>query len=373
MSRKKHRPPQAAGTPTPTNPLPTKTTSFPWLWVIPGVLVVIFATVVIVLAMREDSSDAIALDLADDTLPKMTSIPGGTFVMGRDDGPVDEQPAHAVTVGPFLMDETEVTNGQFAAFVKATGYKTVAEGDPDLKKFPGAPRSKLVAGSDVFYAADAPLHGPWDPPYPPWWRYVPGACWRRPEGKGSSLKGKKDYPAVQICWEDAEAYAKWAGKRLPTEAEWEFAARGGLDRQPYCWGSAKPGEGGKWYANTYQGRFPAEDIGADGFKGLAPVKQFPPNGYGLYDMSGNAWEWCADWYDSKYYSVSPKDNPRVPAMGEIITEGPEAVPEPQRVRRGGSFLCDDSYCKRYLPSARDKNPPDSAANHTGFRCVKDMN
>ncbi|MBN9118183.1 MAG: formylglycine-generating enzyme family protein [Planctomycetes bacterium] len=296
----------------------------------------------------------------------MVLVPGGTFWMGRENGPADESPVHEVTVGPFQMDATEVTVGQFAAFVKATGYVTVAERPFDERKYPNAPLEFRKPGSAVFVPMDVPVHGPWDTPTPPWWRYVPGANWRRPEGPQSSVKGKKNYPAVQIAWEDAGAYAQWAGKRLPTEAEWEWAARGGLDRKPYCWGDAKPGEGGKWYANAYQGKFPAEDTGADGFIGLAPVKSFPPNGYGLYDMSGNAWEWCSDWYDPKYYAVSPKDNPKGPESGPPV----EGEFQPQKVRRGGSFLCDDSYCHRYVPSARDKNPTDSSANHTGFRCVK---
>jgi formylglycine-generating enzyme required for sulfatase activity len=296
----------------------------------------------------------------------MVPVPGGTFWMGRDDGPADERPAHEVTVKPFCMDTTEVTNAQFAEFVKATGYKTVAERDPDPRNYPGVALEKLVPGSAVFVPVDAPLHGPWDTAYPPWWKYEPGACWRNPEGKGSSIEGRDNYPVVQIAWEDAAAFAKWAGKRLPTEAEWEFAARGGLDRKTYTWGNAPQGEDGKWYANTFQGRFPAQNSGLDGFVGLAPVKSFPPNGYGLYDMSGNAWEWCADYYDSHYYTFAPSANPQGPETGD--REGSQVL----RVRRGGSFLCDDNYCRRYLPSARDSNPADSAANHTGFRCVRDV-
>jgi formylglycine-generating enzyme len=328
------------------------------LVVVPISLVTMLIIVLIAFSLRGYD----ALDEADETPPEMVPIPGGTFKMGRDNGPPDEQPAHEVTVAPFHMDVTEVTVGQFAAFVKATGYVTVAEQDPDQRKYPGA-----QAGSAVFLPTDMDPRAVGPGELPPWWRYVEGANWRHPEGPKTSVKGKKNYPVVQIAWKDAEAYAKWRGARLPTEAEWEWAARGGLDQQPYCWGTAKQGEGGEWRANTYQGRFPAEDNGADGFTGLAPVKSFAPNGYGLYDMSGNAWEWCSDWYDPGYYKVSPKDNPQGPETG------PPVFPEgaPQKVRRGGSFLCDDGYCFRYVPAARDKNPTDSSANHTGFRCVKD--
>ncbi|QJW94091.1 formylglycine-generating enzyme family protein [Frigoriglobus tundricola] len=328
-------------------------------WQILSALLVV-GLVVGVLAVGGQSDDA-ALREADDNPPEMVSVPGGTFWMGRNDGPPDERPAHEVTVSPFRMDATEVTVGQFAAFAKATGYVTVAERAFDAKRYPDAAPEFRKPGSAVFLPVDVDV----DEQRGAWWRYVPGASWRHPEGPKCDVKGKKNTPVVQIAWEDADAYAKWAGKRLPTEAEWEWAARGGLDRKPFCWGDAQQGDGGRWYANTYQGRFPAEDTGADGFAGLAPVRTFPPNGYGLYDMSGNAWEWCSDWYDPEYYAVSPKDDPKGPATGPRI-EG-----ESQKVRRGGSFLCDDGYCRRYLPSARDKNPTDSGANHTGFRCVKD--
>ncbi len=281
--------------------------------------------------------------------------------MGSDEGPLDEQPRHKVKLNGFWMDKTEVTNAQFAKFVKATGYKTVAERYPDAKKYPDAPKEKLIPFSAVFKCCEADLSKP-----PTWWAFTPGADWRHPTGPGSSIEGKDNYPVVQICWEDATAYAKWAGKRLPTEAEWEYAARGGLDRKEYVWGDVKQGTGGKWFANTFQGNFPARDAGLDGFAGLAPVGQFPANGYGLFDMSGNAWEWCQDWYQPDYYRFSPEENPKGPDRGfDVPGDGPS------RVTRGGSFLCADEYCRRYLPSSRHKNTPDSTANHTGFRCVKD--
>lgn len=348
---------------TPNAPPPAPARRFSFWFVLPALLVVGLGVTVLAIGWNTEYD---ALREADSAPPEMVSIPGGTFWMGRDgsDVPPDEKPVHEVTVAPFQMDATEVTVGQYAAFVKATGYVTVAERQPDPHKYPDADPRLLKPGSAVYVPMEV---DPWREPGL-WWRYVPGANWRHPEGPQTSVKGKKNFPAVQIAWDDAEAYAKWAGKRLPTEAEWEWAARGGLDRKPYCWGDAKPGEGGKWQANTYQGKFPAEDSGADGFVGLAPVKSFAPNGYGLYDMSGNAWEWCSDWYDPEYYAKSPKENPKGPESGPLVEHfGPA---QPQKVRRGGSFLCDESYCRRYVPSARDKNPTDSSANHTGFRCVK---
>jgi sulfatase modifying factor 1 len=307
----------------------------------------------------------------------MVWIPGGEYSMGgvnpagmQDGGHEqmnDARPVHRVKLNGFYMDATEVTNGQFAAFVKATHYKTVAETKPTKEEFPTAPEENLVAGSVVFSAAittDLSDHLQW-------WSYVPGADWRHPQGPGSGISGKEDYPVVHIAWEDAAAYAKWAGKRLPTEAEWEFAARGGKTGELYAWGNQfKPD--GKWMANIYQGKFPQKDEGADGYIGLAPVKHYPANAYGLYDMAGNAWEWCNDWYRSDYYNTVSKNgavaaNPRGPSDSYDPVE-PGAK---KKVQRGGSFLCTDQYCTRYMVGTRGKGEYRSASNHVGFRCVKD--
>jgi formylglycine-generating enzyme required for sulfatase activity len=306
----------------------------------------------------------------------MVAIPGGEFTMGTDSelGWPDEKPAHQVRVDPFWMDETEVTNAQFAKFVKETGYVTTAEKPPVLEEImkqmpPGTkppPKQDLVAGSLVF----RPTKGPVDTrDFSQWWRWTPGACWKHPEGPGSDIKDKDDYPVVHVSWDDAAAYAKWAGKRLPTEAEWEFAARGGLDGKTYVWGEDKPGADGKWQCNIWQGKFPYKNTADDGFEGTAPVKSYKPNGYGLYDMAGNVWEWCADWYDRGLYRRrAGKDvinNPKGPAK----TIDPQRPFMPQRVQRGGSFLCNDSYCSRYRPSARHGCSPDTGMSHVGFRCV----
>jgi formylglycine-generating enzyme len=300
----------------------------------------------------------------------MVWIPGGAFWMGSDDGQPDEHPRHRVGVAGFWMDKTEVTNAQFARFVEATGYKTVAERVPDPKDLPDfeIPPEGLKPFSAVFIPPKEPvsLQGPWEEGHPPWWEAVFGADWRHPEGPGTNIDGKENHPVVHIAWEDAVAYAKWAGKRLPTEAEWEFAARGGLDGAEFCWGDDPPGADGKWQANIWQGDFPIQNSKEDGYERTAPVGSFPPNGFGLFDMSGNVWEWCADWYRHDYYYHSPRDNPKGPEKGD-----PDQYGKAERVRRGGSFLCCDQYCRRYVPSARDKNPPDNPACHTGFRCVKD--
>jgi formylglycine-generating enzyme len=291
----------------------------------------------------------------------MVWVPGGTFWMGADDASMaDAKPVHEVKISGFWMDRTEITNRQFARFVKATGYVTIAERKPDPKDYPDAPPEKLVPGSIVFtppagrVSLDDPLV---------WWRYVKGASWRHPEGPGSTIERKDDHPVVQICWYDALAYANWAGKRLPTEAEWEYAARGKLARSRYVWGDERL-PGGKWQANIWEGRFPDQNTVDDGFARTALVGSFPPNGFGLSDMAGNVWEWCSDWYRPVYEST-PRENP----TGPTSSLDPDEVNVPKRVQRGGSFLCSDLYCTRYLPGARGKGAPDSAANHIGFRCV----
>jgi formylglycine-generating enzyme len=295
----------------------------------------------------------------------MVWIPGGTFTMGEPTSQDQDAPRHTVAVQGFWMDRTEVTNDQFAKFIAATNYQTVAERTPSAEQFPGVPAEKLVPFSACFACCDVNPNEAGG--LPPWWAMTPGASWKHPEGPGSSIVGRGDHPVVHVAWEDAAAYAKWAGKRLPTEAEWEFAARGGQDKMTFTWGNDVPGTNGKYFANTFQGKFPASDSAADGFSATAPVGSFPANGYGLVDMSGNAWEWCHDWYAANYYTRSPNQNPQGPEFGDADPgDG-----QPQRVRRGGSFLCADAYCRRYLPGTRDKNPPDSSANHTGFRCVKD--
>lgn len=309
----------------------------------------------------------------------MVWIPGGEFSMGGlapNDGLCtratlsavsDSQPIHRVYVDGFWMDKTDVTNDEFEKFVKATGYKTIAEVAPTAEEFPAAPPESLVAGSTVFMPTTNAV--PLDD-YLQWWRYVRGANWRHPTGPDSDLKGKGNYPVVQIAYADAAAYAKWAGKRLPTESEWEFAARGGLTGKMFAWGNdLKPG--GKWMANIYEGEFPVKDTGEDGFAGIAPVAQFPPNGYGLYDMAGNVWQWCSDWYRPDTYarlklSGGVARNPQGPA-----TSSYPGNDGPQRVHRGGSFLCTDQYCTRYMVGARGKGDIDTASNHLGFRCVQD--
>jgi formylglycine-generating enzyme required for sulfatase activity len=264
------------------------------------------------------------------------------------------------------MDRTEVTNEQFAAFVRATGYVTVAERTPTAAEFPGAPRENLVAGSIVF-----------DPPPQPvaldshfrWWSYIKAASWRHPFGAASDLRGRERYPVVHVAYEDAQAYAAWAGKRLPTEAEFEFAARGGLAGKRYAWGDElRPA--GRWMANTFQGHFPDHDSGDDGWAGLAPVASFPANAYGLFDVAGNVWEWVSDWYRADTYATLAAHGVARNPRGPDDSLDPEEPRVPKRVQRGGSFLCTPQYCTRYLVGSRGKGEASSGANHLGFRCVR---
>ncbi len=320
----------------------------------------------------------------------MVWIAGGEFVMGTDDpmSMANERPAHRVRVDGFFIDQTDVTNAQFLAFVAATGYVTVAERPVDweeLKKQvpPGTPRPAeelLKPGSLVYTPPD---HAVDVRDMSNWWTWTTGADWRHPSGPSSSIEGKDDYPVVQIAWEVAVAYAKWAGKRLPTEAEWEYASRGGLQSKRYPWGDEfipSTGElAGKYMTNTFTGDFPYNNTKADGFEGVAPVKSFLPNGYGLYDMVGNVWNWTADLYRADTNAQLAKQasesetgccvNPKGPLTSFDPTR--EMSDTPQRVTKGGSFLCNPSYCESYRSSARRGTPPDTGTMHIGFRCVKD--
>lgn len=307
----------------------------------------------------------------------MVWIPGGEYSMGCEDptgkphgGPDamrDARPIHRVFVDGFWMDRSEVTNDQFEKFVKATGYVTFAERVPTAEQYPTAPKENLVAGSVVFTPPKqaVPLNNHFN-----WWAYRKGASWRHPEGPDSNIEKRGNYPVVHIAFEDAEAYCKWAGKRLPTEAEWEFAARGGTDGKLYPWGNELQPDG-KWMANIWQGKFPIHDTAADGFGGIAPVAQFAANPYGLHDMAGNVWEWCSDWYRPDTYegrAVSGKAvrNPK----GPDSSFDPAEPREKKRVHRGGSYLCTDQYCTRYMVGSRGKGELTSGSNHLGFRCVK---
>jgi len=308
----------------------------------------------------------------------MVYIPGGEFSMGIPDptrvkgggkeAMPDARPIHRVKLKEFLMDEHEVTNAEFAAFVKATGYVTLAEKKPTREEFPDALPEMLVAGSVVF---TPPNHEVRLDDHLQWWSYVKAADWRHPEGPSSSIKGKEQNPVVHIAWEDAAAYAKWAGKRLPTEAEWEFAARGGLTGNIYAWGNQLQ-PGGKKMANIFQGHFPERNAAEDGYPTTAPVKKFPANGYGLYDMAGNVWEWCEDWYRNDYYTSRASDKEWTNPTGPEDSFDPDEPGVPKKVQRGGSFLCTDQYCTRYMVGTRGKADWRTATNHAGFRCVKDI-
>ncbi len=359
-------------------------------WLILGLAIgIVIAIISAVLSDKPDSPptsnrEGIVAAPSDADTGRMIRIAGGTFTMGSDEdrslecdaanccGKKDALPLHTVELSGFWMDETPVTNDQFRRFVEATGYITRAEQEVD----------NLPPGSFVFL------------PHPgitslkdhrEWWKFIPGANWRHPDGPDSNLDGKDDHPVVQVCYDDALAYCKWAGKRLPTEAEFEYAVRGGLHQKRYVWGDELT-PGGKWKANIWQGKFPYENTQADGFRTTAPVKAFDANGYGLFGMSGNVWQWCSDWYRPDYYEKSPRLNPQGPENSYDPAESEEVLGDPKtrqlrmdprtgrpivkRVQRGGSFLCSDMYCKGYMPGSRGKGDPGDAANHIGFRCVR---
>jgi formylglycine-generating enzyme len=300
----------------------------------------------------------------------MIHIPGGTFRMGSDKHYPDEAPVHRVTVDAFWIDRTPVTNHEFRKFVDATGYVTFAEIAPDPKDYPGALPHMLKAGSLVF---SPPGHRVDTRDWSQWWAFKFGANWKRPYGPGSSIKGLDDHPVVQVAYRDAEAYAKWAGKALPTEAEFEFAARGGLDGAEYAWGDELV-PGGKHMANLWQGEFPHQNLSLDGYEHTSPVMAFPPNGYGVYDMIGNVWEWTSDWYSTKHTADAPKaccipENPRGGPMDASYDPQLPKIRIPRKVLKGGSHLCAPSYCRRYRPAARHAEPVDTSTNHVGFRCI----
>nr|WP_247654487.1 MULTISPECIES: formylglycine-generating enzyme family protein [unclassified Microvirga] len=300
----------------------------------------------------------------------MTWIAGGTFRMGSDRHYPEEAPAHRVTVDGFWIDRTPVTNRQFREFIRATGHVTMAERKPNPQDYPGALPHMLKAGSLVFKSPKGPVDlRDWSQ----WWKFRFGANWRHPAGPGSSIAGLDDHPVVHVAYEDATAYARWAGKDLPTEAEWEFAARGGLDGAEFAWGDEFT-PAGRHMANTWQGAFPAQNLASDGYERTSPVTAFPPNGYGLYDMVGNVWEWTRDWYTPKHPNDAPKaccipENPRGGREDESYDPCQPEIRIPRKVLKGGSHLCAPNYCRRYRPAARHAQPVDTSSSHIGFRCV----
>ncbi len=302
--------------------------------------------------------------------PGMIWIAGGTFRMGSDKHYPEEAPVHRVTVDGYWIDSAPVTNREFRKFVNAAGHVTFAEIKPDPKDYPGALPHKLKAGSLVFtppkHAVDL---GDWSQ----WWNFKFGANWRRPYGPRSSISGLDDHPAVHIAYRGAEAFANWAGKELPTEAEWEFAARGGLDGAEFAWGDELT-PGGKQMANIWQGEFPRENLALDGYERTSPVRKYPPNGFGLYDMIGNVWEWTSDWYAPKHEADAPKaccipKNPRGGREDESYDSCQQEIKIPRKVLKGGSHLCAPNYCRRYRPAARHAQPVDTSTSHVGFRCI----
>jgi len=305
---------------------------------------------------------------------KMVFIKGGKFLMGSDKFYPEEKPVREVTVDGFYIDKYTVTNGDYKRFVDETGYITVAERPLKAEDYPGAKPELLVPGALVFQKSQGPVNLK---DYFNWWAWVPGANWKHPKGPGSSINHLKNHPVVHIAYEDAEAYAKWMGKELPTEAEWEFAARGGLDGKSFTWGDddvqlTNP------MANTWQGEFPWQNLLVDKFEGTSPVGSFAPNGYGLYDMAGNVWEWTCDWYlrdltskeaEQHKSCCTPAVNPKVTSPGGSFDEGQPNIKIPRKVIKGGSHLCAPNYCLRYRPAARQPQMIDTGMNHLGFRCI----
>ena len=301
----------------------------------------------------------------------MVWIPGGTFTMGSDAHYPEERPSHRVTVDGFWMDRSPVTNARFSRFVEATGHTTFAELPPNPAEYPGAPRELLYAGSLVFVR---PPHAVGMNNIANWWQFVAGADWRHPNGPASTIAGLEQHPVVHVAFSDAAAFAAWEGKELPTEAEWEYAARGGLEGAVYAWGN-EPTPNGRQMANTWQGSFPHDNTCLDGWEGTSPVDAFPPNGYGLYDMIGNVWEWTSDWYRPSHGGTKPAccaPPPRNPLGGTVAESFDPRQPDiriPRKVLKGGSHLCAPNYCQRYRPAARYPEPIDTSTTHVGFRCV----
>lgn len=301
-------------------------------------------------------------------LEGMRWLEGGAFLMGSDRFYPEERPVRRVRVDGFHIDAHPVTNAQFSAFVAATGYRTLAEIAPDPKDYPGMPPEMAHAGSIVFAPPAGPV--PLDHPHR-WWEFRFGARWDRPLGASSSLEGLASHPVVHIAYCDAEAYCAWAGKALPTEAEWEFAARGGAEGLDYAWGDELAPEG-RMLANYWQGRFPVENLRSDGWERTSPVGAFPPNDYGLYDMIGNVWEWTADWYGASttpHSSCCVIENPRGGSERDSLDPAQPAIPIGRKVLKGGSHLCAENYCQRYRPAARHPQAVDSSTSHIGFRCI----
>ena len=300
----------------------------------------------------------------------MRWLPGGVFAMGSERFYPEEGPIRRVRVDPFWIDETPVTNAQFARFVAETGHVTAAEIPPDPADYPGILPELVVAGSAVFEPPPGPfaLSGP-----PVWWVFKPGADWRHPSGPDSLIEGLDQHPVVHVAYADAEAYAAWAGKRLPTEAEWEYAARSGLEGAEFAWGD-ELAPGGAMLANYWQGGFPHENLALDGWERTSPVRSFPPNGFGLYDMIGNVWEWTRDWYadvrpSNRAAGCCVADNPRGARRDQSYDPVAPTAKIPRKVLKGGSYLCAPEYCQRYRPAARHPEPIDTSAGHVGFRCV----